>query len=151
MIIGAAAFMIVYQHNMNEILILNDTLRREKKELEDKIRDLEKYKDDRNVITSVVVDVESNPDGEAISKVAENQIIERVKETLGVFKGKPVSFLADANTSQVSRALFGKRRLSGIHDRDYIVEIKTMIVIFGELKVRIAVQEWKDSVAERKE
>jgi dipeptide/tripeptide permease len=144
MIIGAALFMLVYQHNMNEILAANDTLRREKNELLDKIKDLEKYKNQHTVIKSIVVDIEDDPNEEAISEVIKNKIIENVKTALSVFKGKPISYLADTHTSQIARTLFGERRIPNIHDRDYIVEIKSIIVVYDEMKVRITAREWKD-------
>lgn len=147
-IIGAAVFMLIYQHNMNEILTEYDTLRREKNELLTKIADLEKYKNQHTVIKSIVVDIEDDPDGPEISKVIKNKLIESVKEALSVLKGKEISYFANTDTSQLARVLFGQRRISNIHDRDYIVEIKTMIIVYDELKVRITAKEWKGKTVE---
>ena len=105
---------------------------------------MEKYKNQHTVIKSIVVDIEDDPNEEPISEVIKNKIIENVKLALSVFKGKPISYLADTNTSQITRSLFGERRIPNIHDRDYIVEIKTMVVIYDELKVRITAREWKN-------
>lgn len=143
MIIGAAVFMLIYQHNMNEVLTANDTLRREKNELMTKIADLEKYKNQHTVIKSIVIDIEDDPEAPEISKVIKNKIIESVKDALSVLKGKEISYFANTDTSQLARILFGERRLSNIHERDFIVEIKTMIIVYDELKVRITAKEWK--------
>jgi len=110
----------------------------------DKIKDLEKYKNQHTVIKSIVIDIEDDPNEEAISEVIKNKIIENVKTALSVFKGKPISYLADTHTSQIARTLFGERRIPNIHDRDYIVEIKSIIVVYDEMKVRITAREWKD-------
>ena len=143
MIIGAASYMIVYQHNMNELAIENDTLRREVKKMKEDIVMLEEYKGNNNVIKTIAVEIEQNPEN-PIDTVSRNEIIERVRKTFGVFKGKEIGYLADTNTPQIARMLFGEHRLSNIQGKDYTAEIRSIIVVYTELKVRIAVEEWRD-------
>lgn len=146
MIIGAAIFMVLYQHNMNELLNDYDTMRHHNEELEVKIKDLQKYQNDQNLILSIQVDIEESTDEEELSDVVRNKIKEEVRKDLDIFKGKPVTMISDSDTSQVTRTLFGKKRLSNIMEKDYEAEIKTMVLVHGELTVRLIVRPWKSDV-----
>lgn len=141
MIIGAASYMVVYQHNMNMLVEDNVTLRGEIKTLEKNVQQIEKYKGSNNVIKTVAVEIEDDPDM-TLDRLTENQIKERVLKMFNVFVGKEIDYLADPNTTQILRMLFGEHRMSNIQGKDYIAEVHSIIMMYSELKVRITVKEW---------
>lgn len=146
MIIGAAVHMILYQNNMTQILTMYDKIKVEKQNLIKKIEDLEKYKDDNTVIKTIVVDIEDPLDEkEAIlTDIEKNQIITKVQKYLDVLKGTPISRLTETDNPKIFRSLFGQKRVSNINEKDFVVEIKTMLVIYSELKIRISVAPYRD-------
>lgn len=145
MIIGAAVHMLLYQHNMAEILTMYEKIKAEKQNLTRKIEDLEKYKDNNSVIKTIVVDIEEPLDEKegTLTEMEKNQIISQVQKSLSVVKGTPISRLTETNTPKIFRTLFGQKRISNINDKEFLVEIKTMIVIYSELKIRITVSPYK--------
>lgn len=140
-IIGAASYMIVYQHNMNVLAEENDTLQKEINNLEEDIQSLDKYKDNDQVIKKVLVEIEDDPDI-TLDQVTSNEIKERVRKKFNVLIGKKIEYLANPDTTQILRMLFGEHRLSDVQGYDYIAEVHSIIVLYSELKVRISVKEW---------
>jgi hypothetical protein len=138
-VIGAAGFMLVFQHNMNELLMVNAALRSEKETLAEEIEALKNYKDQQTVIKSVQVQMEQPPDKERLEEIIAGEIKKRVYEDLKIFVGKPISVIDQ--DPQAVRSLFGKKPLLGINEKDYVAEINTIMVMNGELKIWLKVNE----------
>ncbi|NBI28274.1 hypothetical protein [Chengkuizengella marina] len=140
MIIGAAVYMIIYQHNMQEMFKINETIRQENKDLLSKIEGLEKYKDSNTVIHSIIIKIQEDKDKEPLDDLIKNDIKNEVSDDLKVLKGKQVSIIY--KDPDYVKQLYGRKTYINVHERDYVVEIQYMFVVYGEVTFWITVEEF---------
>lgn len=139
MIIGAAIFMSITHKQLDyEIKKGRDLQNQLDKVLED-VESLKIYQNKQSIIKSVNVALESESKT-SLDDVIVSDIIKRVETDLKSLKGKPIAHL-DQSPEQV-RELYGTRLLPNIHGKDYIIEIRTMIVMYGDLKIWISAKEY---------
>lgn len=139
-IIGCAVFTAVFHHHLNLLLIKNKELQAENEKL---VQDNNSYKKSRNqqsTINQFDVIVESG-DLNPLDKVTEQEIERRVRNDLSVVKGQKIS--AFSESPHVYQRLLAQKTYHGILDKDYIVNVKTMLLIHTELKVWVTAKEWK--------
>ncbi|MFS1511809.1 hypothetical protein VQL36_05140 [Chengkuizengella sp. SCS-71B] len=140
MIIGAAAHMIIYQHNMQEMFKINETIRQENKDLLSKIEGLEKYKDSNTVIHSIIIKIHEDKDEKPLDDLIKNDIKNEVSEDLKVLKGKQVSIIY--KDPDYVKQLYGRKTYINVHEKDYVVEIQYMYIVYGEVTFWISVEEF---------
>jgi len=139
-IIGSALFLSIYHQQLNTILIENRELIAENEKL---MLDNNTYKKTRNqqsVVNQIDVVVESSPLN-PLDKVTEQEIEKRVRNDLAVIKGQKISVIAES--PHIYQSLLSKKTYRGILDKDYMVNMKTMLLIQTELKVWVFAEEFK--------
>jgi predicted Holliday junction resolvase-like endonuclease len=134
MVIGSAVFMMIYQHNFNELIKLNVSLQTEIEDLQSRIEGLSKDKDHSNSINTIQVSIEKSD--EKIDEIIQNELRNRVKKSLNSLVGQS----ADTIDPRMARELFGEKLYPNIHDRDYIVNIRTMLISQGTLHIWISIE-----------
>ncbi len=140
MILGAAVFMSITHQQLNTEIMKNRSLEADMKKLLEDNESLNIYRNRQTVIKSVSVGVENNPQDKELDQVIVSEIRRRVEADLKNLKGRPISYI-DQDPNQVKN-IYGARVLPNIHDKDYIVEIHTLIVIYGELKIWVSAREY---------
>jgi hypothetical protein len=140
MIIGAAVFMSITHHHLEAEITKSNALQSEIDDLLEDNEDLNMYKNKQTVIKSVRVGVDNPPGEKSLDDVIVNEIVQRVEDDLKKLKGQPISNI-EQDPHQI-RDIYGARLLPGIHGKDYLVEIHTLLVIYGELKIWISAKEY---------
>lgn len=142
-VIGSAVFMSIFHHNLNAALIENRELQAENEKL---IQDNTNYKKNRNqlsTINKIEVIVES-ADLDPLDKVTEQEIERRVRSDLKVIVGMKVATFAES--PHVYQQLLAQKTYHAILDKDYLVNMKTMMLIQNELKVWVIAKDYKRPV-----
>lgn len=139
MIIGAAWFMSITHHQLDAALKHSRDLQTQLNKLLEDNESLKIYRNKQSIIKSVNVVIEDAPD-KVLDDVIKNEIVEKVEEDLKQLKGKPISYIEQ--DPQQLREIYGDRIIPNIHNKDYIVSIHTILVIYGDLKIWISVQEY---------
>jgi cell division protein FtsL len=142
-IIGCAVFTAIYHHHLNFLLIQNKELKAENEKLSQDINSYKKSKNQQSTINQVEVVVESG-DLNALDKVTEQEIERRVRSDLSVVKGQKIASFAES--PHVYQRLLSQKTYHAILDKDYTVNVKTMLLIQTELKVWVIAKEWKRTV-----
>jgi len=142
-VIGSAVFMSIYQHHLNLVIIQNRELKSSNEKL---LQDLNDYKKTRNLhstINQIDIVVESG-DLNPLDKVTVQEIERRVRSDLSVIKGQKIS--AFAESPHVYQRLLSQKTYHGILDKDYVVNMKAMLLIQSELRVWVVAQVFKKPV-----
>jgi 6-pyruvoyl-tetrahydropterin synthase len=143
MIVGAAVYMSVHQHNFHELYIMYQDVLAEKEKLQTEIKKMDNIKTSQNVIKSIDVRLLKNDADPEIDDVTLNEIEKAIYQDLKKFVGQKVStFAVLEDTDTMSELL--KRRY-WIKDKDYSVQLKSTSLIQTKLIVRVTVKEFKKS------
>lgn len=140
MIIGAAVFMLITHQQLETVIMKSKALQQEINDLLEDNKDLKNYKNKQTIIKSVKIGLTHHPEDKPMDSIIENEIIRRVQEDLKKLKGQPISYI-EQDPNQI-RDIYGKRLLPNIHEKDYVVEIHTLLVIYGELKIWMKAEEY---------
>lgn len=141
-IIGCAVFVSVYHHHLNATLLENRELRAENEQL---IQDNNSYrisKTQQNRINRLDVIVESS-EIQPFDKLTEQELERRIRNDLNIVKGQKISSIAES--PQLYRSLIAQKTYHAIMDKDYTVNITTMLLLQTELKVWVTAKEAKRS------
>jgi hypothetical protein len=138
-VVGAAFFMSIFQHNFSILKIANERLAKENQELKDDLNWQKKNINRQNVIGKIVVNAESEKEGAMVEQAIITEIEKRVAADLQVLKGQPLS--AISSNPQIYQNLIDRKIYTGIHEKDYIVRMKTMMISPSQLTVWVTVQE----------
>lgn len=137
-VIGAAAYnglsVAKFEALVNQIGMLEDQLG----QYEQEIRKLALYKNQHSVIKTVLVHVEESrtpgePKRQSLDAVSEAALKKSIKEDLEVFVGRSI-YDIDAD-ARFARLLLDGKVYKGVTGRDYLVEIKTVLVVDNTLRV----------------
>ena len=141
-VIGGALFMGLYQEGFTTLVLENERLRQENVQLSKDIDSLQKYKNRQSVVGKINVYVQkTGADSAPLEEFVETEVRSRVYNDLQVVTGQPLS--AIANNPLMYQNLIDKKIYTGIHEKDYIVNLKTMMIQPGQLTVWITVREVK--------
>lgn len=138
-IIGAAIFMVIYQHNMTELIKQNELLIGQKEQLQEEIEPLKTYRDYETTLKTIEIHIESLPERNRPDELIQSQIKKSVYSQL-----KPLIGMKVANFYEHPKQIkeyYGRRVLPNINEKDYIVEIDTVVILYGKLNVWIHVEE----------
>jgi hypothetical protein len=138
-VIGSALFMGIYQQNFNFLVMENEKLRSENKQLAEEVDTLNKYKNRQSMISKINVNVEKTGDeGASLSESIETEIRGRVYDDLKVLLGQPIATIT-ANPL-IFQNLVDKKIYANVYEKDYIVSLKTMLVTPGQLTVWVTIR-----------
>lgn len=141
-VIGAALFMVVYQHNMTELMQQNMLLRDQRDQLIEEIEPLKTYRDSESVLKTIEVHFESLPVRNPPDPVVLTEIKKNIHEQMRPLIGTKIATFYE-HPRQI-KSFYGSRILPNIHGKDYIIEIDTVFILYGKLNIWIAVEERKD-------
>ncbi|MBD2848269.1 hypothetical protein IDH44_23995 [Paenibacillus sp. IB182496] len=146
MLAGAALFNTLYHYQLNALHSTIDGLSSMIEERDHDIRLLDEYKHQHTVIKTVHPYIEEirtgSAAGSAIDTRTEAELKRRIKEDLSVFIGKSVYDIG--SDARLARMLLDRkiyvggavdRRTGGVLEDDYIVTVRTMLVVDSTLTV----------------
>ncbi|MFD2671448.1 hypothetical protein [Marinicrinis sediminis] len=143
-IIGSSVFMMIYQHNMDELIDMHMHAKERIRDLLMESEDLKKYKDQQTIIRTIMVKIEESSGQEPLPEVVKNELRAKVHQDLQFLKGQPIVKIIpnSDNAPQTLKHLYHKVH-SNIHGNNYQVTISTMIVVYGELRVWVRADEFE--------
>lgn len=139
-VVGAALFLSIYQHNFSLIAEENTRLEAEMQNMKTEVDTARKNKNKETYIGKINVIVEQPPGkSEAIDGAVLNELKSRVYKDLKVVSGKPVSSVK--NAADVYANLVHRKIYRNIYDKDYIISVRRMFVIQTDFTLTISVEE----------
>ncbi|EFM10243.1 conserved hypothetical protein [Paenibacillus curdlanolyticus YK9] len=139
-IIGVAVYHSIYLSNYNTLVRLNGQLREQLEQTTKDIDKLNKFKNQHTVIKSIVPYIEEE-NGNPINELAQTELKKRLKEDLSVFIGQSI-YKIDENAS-FARKLLKNKVYASVRGTDYIVSIRTMLVVDNVLQVWVHVEPYQ--------
>lgn len=142
MVIGAALFLSAYNQRLNMMIEQNRELLSAKVDLEVKIADLTKTKNQQTTINLLNIYIEPG-EHTTLDKVTESELKRRIHGDLKkIVVGRKISDFAAM--PDVYEQILTEKPYVGVMDKDYIVQaVKWIVLTQTELKVWVTVKEWK--------
>lgn len=141
MIIGAAIFNSVYLAQFEALVNLKGELEMKLEQYETDIKSLNQYKQQHTVIKSVLPRI-SMKDGQGsakeLDKLTEAELMKRIKEDFSSFLGQSI-YEIDSD-AKLARNLLERKVYTDINEKDYSIEVKTVLVVENVLHVWIEVR-----------
>jgi hypothetical protein len=137
LIVGCALFMSIYQNNFSILSIQNQQMHTELKQLKDDIRlnSLKQKKSGQAQIHSIKVTFERKTDANKLDEVSENELREEITQDLQFLYGSEVRKIRD--DPLLYRNLLEGKTYHAIQERDYTINVRSLIVIDDELTVTV--------------
>ena len=133
-IIGAALFNVIYSHNMDKLILINDDLRDQIVDLKEEIKVKDSNKPS-NVISKIMVTIEEDMNKDPMDSHIIKEIETKVREQLSVYRGWKVDKFAETEEQEVISKLVSQRYY--IKEKDYIIQLQSLTVIHSQIHVRI--------------
>ncbi|WP_141224932.1 hypothetical protein [Paenibacillus sp. yr247] len=130
--------MSIHQHTYNELYVQMHKYLEENAELRSDIESLNKTRNKQSLINVVNVHLLPKSQNDLISEDIQKEIEGDVKSELKLVIGQKVAFVRD---SQPLYERIITQRTYVLHDKKYIVEVKSIVLIQTELTVWITAQE----------
>jgi guanylate kinase len=137
-IIGSAVYMSIHQYNYTQLYVEMHKYLQENRDLHADIDNLNKTKNKQSLINVVNVHLVPKNQEELISEDIQKEIESDIKSELKLVIGQKAAFVRD------SQPLYEKiitQRTYILHDKKYVVEVKSIVLIQTELTVWITAQE----------
>lgn len=134
-VIGSVVYNAVFQSSYNILWLSNQDLELQIKQYEDDIKTLKKYNNQHTVIKEIKLRVEQQDP--PLDPVVVKEVIHQLGEDLEVLRGRNV-FDIDQD-SKVARMLLD-RKIYKVRDKEYSIQIKTMLVMEGMLQIWVGIQ-----------
>jgi hypothetical protein len=137
-IIGSAIYMSIHQYNYTQLYVEMHKYLQENRDLRADIDNLNKTKNKQSLINVVNVHLVPKNQEELISEDIQKEIESDIKSELKLVIGQKAAFVRD------SQPLYEKiitQRTYILHDKKYVVEVKSIVLIQTELTVWITAQE----------
>jgi hypothetical protein len=133
LIVGCALFMGIYQHNFSILSIQNQQMRIEIDNLEDINRNLNlnHKKRDQPLIHSIKVAFEQKVEASKLDEVSENELRQKIVQDLQFLNGTDMRNIK--KEPLLYRNLLEGKTYHAIRERDYIINVRTLIAIDDEL------------------
>lgn len=132
--------MSIHQHTYNELYVQLHKALQEKTDLEVDIASLKKTKNNQTLVNVINVHLLPKNQEELISEDIQKEIEGDVKGELKLVIGQKASFVGDA---QPLYERLITQRTYFLHDKKYVVEVKSIVLIQTELTIWITAQEKK--------
>ncbi|MDQ0061189.1 hypothetical protein [Paenibacillus harenae] len=142
MLIGAIVYNSIYIAQFERIVSLKSELEVQLEQYEQDIKHLKEFKNQHTVIKGIIPRIETeagqNSSKPNLDKVAEAELIKRIKEDLTPYIGKSI-YEIDSD-AQFARILLGRIVYNDVYGKDYAVEVKTMLVADNVLHLWVKVR-----------
>jgi hypothetical protein len=139
-IIGSAVYMSIHQHNYNELYVQLHKYLEENSDLREDIANLNKTKNNQTLVNVVNVHLLPKGQDDLITEDIQKEIEGDVKSELKLVVGQKATFVRD---SQPLYERLITQRTYFLHEKKYIVEVKSIVLIQTELTIWITAQEKK--------
>lgn len=130
MVTGSIVYNVIYQTSYNLLWIQNKDLTIQLHQAEEDIRTLKKYNHRSTVIKEIKVRVEERDP--PLDSLAVKEVTEQLHNELEVLRGRNI-FDIDSD-AKMARTLLN-RKIYVVRDKEYTIQIKTMLVSDGVLQV----------------
>jgi hypothetical protein len=137
-IIGSAIFMSIYQRNFNLMYIKMHNYQEENTKLMQDIDSLNKTRNKQTLVSFINVYLQNPENEEILSENIQKEIESMVKKELKLAIGQKAAYVRDAQT--LYEQLISQKILT-IHDKNYTVQVKSIILVQTELTVWITAKE----------
>ncbi|OPH46801.1 hypothetical protein BC351_12740 [Paenibacillus ferrarius] len=137
-IIGSAIYMSIHQHTYNQLYVEMHKYLEENRDLRADIESLNKTRNKQALINVVNVHLLPKSQTEIISEDIQKEIEGDVKSELKLVIGQKATFVRD---SQPLYERLITQRTYVLHDKKYIIEVKSIVLLQTELTVWITAQE----------
>ncbi|WP_040952600.1 hypothetical protein [Gorillibacterium massiliense] len=139
-IVGSAVYMSVHQANFSLLAVQNTLLKSRLEEAEKNVASLTKTRSQNATIAIVKVQV-AEEGTEKLDDLAANELKKKVLRDLQVAVGKPLSAVKAA--PEVFIRLVDGKVYHQVREKDYLVRVRTVFAVQGELSVWITVQPYE--------
>jgi hypothetical protein len=139
LIVGCALFMSVYQRNFSLLSIQNQQMRSEIEDLKEENQNmtLTQKKASQPLIRSIKIIFERKNETTKLDDISENELRHKILQDLQFLNGKDSRRIKE--DPLLYRNLLEGKTFHAIRERDYIVYVRTLIVVESELTVAIQV------------
>ncbi|CAM3316528.1 hypothetical protein PALU110988_15585 [Paenibacillus lupini] len=142
MLLGAIVYNSIYHAQFDALVSLKSELEVKLEQYETDIESLTEFKNQHTVIKSVLPHIEEEAgqktDKPKLDKVTEAQLIKRIKADLSVFLGQSI-YEIDSD-AKLARKLLSRKIYTNVLEKDYTVEITTMLLVDNKLQVWVKVR-----------
>ncbi|GMK46947.1 hypothetical protein PghCCS26_40760 [Paenibacillus glycanilyticus] len=142
MLLGAIIYNSMYHAQFEALVNLKSDLEVKLEQTETEIKGLTQFKNQHTVIKSVVPRIEEeagqNTDRPKLDKVTEAELIKRIKADLSVFLGQSI-YEIDTD-AQLARRLLSNKIYTNVLEKDYSIDITTILVVENRLQVWVKVR-----------
>jgi cell division protein FtsL len=137
-VVGSAIFMAVYQYNFSLLSIQNQHMRTEMDNLisTNKNLTLKQSKAASTKIQSIKVLFEQKTEPNKLDEISENVLRKKILQDLQFLSGKPIATLKQ--DPLLYRNLIEGKTYHAIQERDYIISVRTLMVVETELTLSIS-------------
>lgn len=130
MVAGSVVYNIIYQTSYNTLWIQNKDLQIQLYQAEEDKKTLKKYNKRSTVIKEIKIRVEDRDP--PLDSLAVKEVVQQLHEELEVLRGRSI-FEIDSD-GKMARTLLN-RKIYAVRDKEYSIQIKTMLVSEGVLQV----------------
>lgn len=142
MIIGAIIYNSIYIVRFEALISLKSELEVKLEQYEQDIKNLNEFKDQHTVIKSLLprIEKEAGQDSKRprIDQVTEAELIKRIKADLKIFIGRSI-YEIDSDAS-LARSLLEHKVYMDVNNKDYTIQLKTILIVDNALQVWIEVR-----------
>lgn len=144
MIIGAIVYNSIYLAKTEALINLKSDLEVKLEQYEQDIKYLNQFKNQHTVIKSVLPRIEKeagqNTGRPELDQLTEAELIKRIKDDLKSFLGQSI-YEIDKD-AKFARKLLEKKVYLDVYNKDYSIEVKTILVVDNVLHVWIKVRDY---------
>ncbi|MBP2002542.1 DNA replication protein DnaD [Paenibacillus shirakamiensis] len=135
MIIGAVVYNTVFHYSFNQLWVQNKDLEIQLHQAEDEMKTMKKFTTRQSIIRSIKIRVEDRDP--PLDSLAVKQVVQKLQEELEVMRGRSIF---EIDTDAKMARTFLNRKVYTVRDKEYAVQIKTMLVSEGSLQIWIEVK-----------
>jgi hypothetical protein len=133
MIIGAAVWMSVHQHNFSVLYMEKERLRLENEELKKTLEPYRKTQSRSSEIREIAVQLYTPPGGEATDEMTAMELRRKLAADLDLLRGKPPETAAEAMI--VARRIISNKVYTLDRDAEYRLSVDIVLIKSGVLTI----------------
>ncbi|WP_068619919.1 hypothetical protein [Paenibacillus tuaregi] len=135
MVIGAVIYNGIFHLSYNQLWIENKDLQIELNQALDEMKTMKKFSKRQTIIKSIKIRVEESE--HTLDAVASKEIVQKLQEELQVLRGRS---MFEIDTDAKMARTFLNRKIYIVREKEFSVQIKTMLVSEGVLQIWIEVK-----------
>lgn len=130
-VIGSAVYHSIFHYNFNMLFTENVRLSSQLDDYRKEINSLNKYKDKQRIFKlSIRLEEE---EGKEFDEITRDQLKKRLYDDLDIFIGRNI-YEIDSD-AKLARELLNRKIYPITQDKDFVIEIKTMLLVDGVLQI----------------